>query len=122
MLKSNVLFANRVPLAPFLRLLGVENSQPILLSLAQGCLKALSEQKMTLVEAENLIFNPEILQLCQEQGVTEALMEVIESGMEFTDIAELVTDKHALSKAISDCLDLLQGIPGRRPSYQALVN
>ncbi len=110
MLKSNVLFTNRIPLANFLRLLGAVSAKSIITSLVYGCLKGLQEQKITLTESENLIFNPDILRLCQEQKQDEALIEVIAYGMELSDIDELVGNDQVLAEAIADCFKLLSPI------------
>ncbi|OQY47227.1 MAG: hypothetical protein B6242_05510 [Anaerolineaceae bacterium 4572_78] len=110
MLKSNELLVNRLPLAAFFRLIGKESSRPIMVSLAYGLLKGLQENKITIRQAENILFNPDVLLLCDEQRYDALIIEVIEYGMELADIDELVDDKTVLFDAVVECQEKLHYI------------
>lgn len=110
MSKSNVLFVDRVPLAAFLRLIGASYARAIIITVMRGILNALAEDKMSLVEAENLLFNPDILSLAQQYALEPEIIEAIEYGMELSDIEELLDDPRALDDAIAECAALLENV------------
>jgi len=110
MSKSNALFVERVPLAAFLRLIGSSYARAIIITVMRGILNALAENKMSLVEAENLLFNPDILSLAQEYALEIEIIEAIEYGMELSDIEELLNDPQVLNNAIAECAALLENL------------
>ncbi|MEJ5310932.1 MAG: DUF3969 family protein [Anaerolineae bacterium] len=110
MSKSNVLFVDRVPLAAFLRLVGPSYARAIMITVMRGILNALAEHKMSPIEAENLLFNPDILSLAQEYALDPEIIEAIEYGMELSDIEELLDDPRALDNAIAECATLLENL------------
>ena len=57
-----------------------------------------------------MVFNPDILLQCQRLSMDKQVIELLEYGMELSDIAELVMEENALSEAITECLALLQQI------------
>jgi len=98
----------RVPLAALLKRLGPSYASAVITPLLYGALNALVENIITFEEAENFIFNPDMLLLAQQQDLEAAIVETIEYGMELSDIATLVNSAQAYKDAIAECAQLLE--------------
>jgi hypothetical protein len=106
MLKSNILSVKRIPLSAFFYTLRPEETRLIILTLAHGVLHNLETGRLTIEEAETIIFNLETVQLCEACALTAKIVEMLEYGMELGDVMELA-GREALTDAINDCLTLL---------------
>jgi hypothetical protein len=92
----------RIPLDRLLKRLETHEAKAILLSLITGVVDLIKADKLPIAVSQDIVFNLDVLFVCDDYLKDQALQYAVEYGMELTDVEKFTRSKVAIKEACEE--------------------